>query len=853
MPIKEQNYKWVKRNISYYLACGAITLSMPVLVHANDVTENKESVTQEAEFDSAFLIGDNAHEINVDRFKFGNPVLPGEYNVDVYVNGIWYRKHRMLFRAENNNHNAYTCFTASKLIEYGVKSDILKEKIADLSSNECYRLEEWVDDSFYEFDTSRLRVDISIPQVALQNNAQGYVDPSVWDRGINAAFLSYNATAYRTENNTNRFKETNNAFMSVNAGANIAGWQFRHNGQWQWRDHVTDGQDKTSYDAVSTYVQRAFPKYKGMLTIGDNFTNGEIFDSFGYRGVDFTSDERMLPNSLTGYAPRIRGVAKSNAKVEVRQQGQIIYQTTVAPGSFEINDLYPTGFGGELEVSVLETDGSVQRFAVPYSSVVQMLRPGMHRYSFTVGQFRDKDVDLDPVVVQAKYQRGITNYFTGFGGIQASENYQAVTLGTAFATPIGAVAVDVTHSEAQFDRRENLSGQSYRISYSKLITPTDTNLTLAAYRYSTENFYKLRDALMVQDLDDKGISSNHVGKQRSEFQITLNQGLPTGWGNIYATGSWSDYWNRGETSKQYQIGYSNHYRNLTYGVSATKRVIENDFSKARNDDTEYSLTLSLPLTFKKQSVNFNSVMTDDRINIGASGVIGDRFNYGISTSADYGDNPSYNLNAQYRTNYATVGGSYSSSDHYQQMMVTARGSVVAHRNGIHFGPDQGQTMVLVHAPEATGAKVNNATGLTINKAGYAVIPYVTPYRLNDITLDPQSMSTDVELQETSQRIAPFAGSISKVSFATKTGKAIYIKGVTPEGKTLPFAADALNSDGENIGMVAQGSLVYIRTNNLADTITVKWGDQQQCKISYDITEQAQKTQENMIMTEAVCQ
>ena len=34
-------------------------------------------------------------------------------------------------------------------------------------------------------------------------------------------------------------------------------------------------------------------------------------------------------------------------------------------------------------------------------------------------------------------------------------------------------------------------------------------------------------------------------------------------------------------------------------------------------------------------------------------------------------------------------------------------------------------------------KVNNAVGLSVNKAGYAVIPYVTPYRLNDITLDPK--------------------------------------------------------------------------------------------------------------------
>ncbi len=80
-------------------------------------------------------------------------------------------------------------------------------------------------------------------------------------------------------------------------------------------------------------------------------------------------------------------------------------------------------------------------------------------------------------------------------------------LGAAFATPIGAVALDVTHSEADFEKQSSQSGQSFRLSYSKLISPTNTNLTLAAYRYSTENFYKLRDALLIRDLEEKGVNT----------------------------------------------------------------------------------------------------------------------------------------------------------------------------------------------------------------------------------------------------------------------------------------------------------------------------------------------------------
>lgn len=194
------------------------------------------------------------------------------------------------------------------------------------------------------------------------------------------------------------------------------------------------------------------------------------------------------------------------------------------------------------------------------------------------------------------------------------------------------------------------------------------------------------------------------------------------------------------------------------------------------------------------------------------------------------------------------------ADGYQQLGLSAGGNVVAHPAGVVFGPDQGRTMVLVYAPGAEGAKVNNTDQLTINKSGYAVIPYVTPYRINDVSLDTVGMSDDVELEGASQRVAPYEGSVTKVDFLTKLGKAIYIHTVDDKGNTLPFGADVIDSNDEHIGIVAQGSLVYLRTPKLSDTITVKWGDEQneQCQMAYDITNLAKDKTQSMITLEGVC-
>ncbi len=46
--------------------------------------------------------------------------------------------------------------------------------------------------------------------------------------------------------------------MGVTAGLNLAGWQLRHNGQWQWQDTPAENQSKSDYQETSTYLQRAF-------------------------------------------------------------------------------------------------------------------------------------------------------------------------------------------------------------------------------------------------------------------------------------------------------------------------------------------------------------------------------------------------------------------------------------------------------------------------------------------------------------------------------------------------------------------------------------------------------------------
>ncbi|EPG1603586.1 FimD/PapC N-terminal domain-containing protein, partial [Acinetobacter baumannii] len=245
-----------KKRTTYYLVLS-LAINIPLTVYASD-NMNRENILK-ADFDTNFLVG-NAQKIDIGRFKYGNPILPGEYSLDVYINGQWLGKRKFVFKSTRSNENAKTCFTPDMLLEYGVKPEILHHEVS--STFTCNDLDKWVNDAFYQFDTSRLRLDISIPQVALQKNAQGYVDPRLWDRGINAAFFAYNASAYRIVNNNH---ETNHAFMGTNVGLNLYDWQLRHTGQWKWQDHNEIQEKVSSYTSNNTYAQKAFPKLNSVV------------------------------------------------------------------------------------------------------------------------------------------------------------------------------------------------------------------------------------------------------------------------------------------------------------------------------------------------------------------------------------------------------------------------------------------------------------------------------------------------------------------------------------------------------------------------------------------------------------
>ncbi|MBK4785150.1 MAG: fimbria/pilus outer membrane usher protein [Pantoea sp. Pent] len=68
---------------------------------------------------------------------------------------------------------------------------------------------------------------------------------------------------------------------------------------------------------------------------------------------------------------------------------------------------------------------------------------------------------------------------------------------------------------------------------------------------------------VLQGSDARGFS-----RIKNRATLTASQTLPPAWGQFYVSGSVQNYWNNHGSDVQYQLGYSNRYRSVTWGISA---------------------------------------------------------------------------------------------------------------------------------------------------------------------------------------------------------------------------------------------------------------------------------------------
>ncbi len=781
---------------------------------------------EDIQFNTDVLDVKDKQNIDLSQFSRRGYIMPGDYTFRIKINQNELEEQAVtVLASEKDKKESKPCFTPETVNKFGFKDAYLK-KLTQWHNGQC------VDVTALEGvevtpDLGKGTLNVSVPQAYMEYVSDNWVPTSMWDEGIPGLLADYNLNA-QARNNEGR-SDDNSLSGNGTFGANFGPWRARADWQTNYDDSNDGdgGSGQKQWDWSRFYLYRALPSLKAKLTLGEDYVNSDLFDSFRFIGGSLVSDNNMLPPNLRGYAPEVTGVAKTNAKVTISQQGRVIYESQVAAGPFAIQDL-SNAVSGTLDVRVQEQDGSVQQYKVNTASIPYLTRPGTVRYKFFAGKPTSYDHHTDgDTFGTGEFSWGVSNGWSLYGGLVSNSKYLALAAGIGRdLMALGALAFDVTRSDAKLED-EHRHGQSYRVSYSKNFDNTGSQVTFAGYRFSEKNFMSFSDYLSYRaDYGD-------FMQSKEMYTITFSQQFAKLGLSAYLNYSHQTYWNS-PAEDRYSLSLSRYFDVGKWkNISASLTAYRNKFN-GENDDGMYlslsvpwgdSGTLGLNSSFNGDNSShnlsyFDRLKNGDNYRIAAGGT-----NDGGSLSGFYdhmGDRAEVTGNVDYQQ------GLYSSAG------MSLRGGITATAQGaaLHRSNVMGGTRVMLDTGDATGIPVQGySDSTTTNRFGKAVVTEVSNYNKNSLSIDINDLPDNAEASASVVQATLTEGAIGYRKFDVISGLKAMAVIRLKDNSYPPFGASVRNAENQEIGIVNDEGQTYLSGLKPGAKMNVSWNGATQCAVT----------------------
>lgn len=806
-------------------------------------------------FDPAMLDGGNPG-VDLSLFEEGAQ-MPGTYPVSIVLGGEVVDRRNLAFhlhRGPDGKRTLQPCLTVEQLSRYGIRT----EKYPGLATGgdveggvQCARIR-GIPQGSMTFAFYRQQLIISVPQVALRPRFDGIAPESMWDDGIPALMSGYQVSASRSQMTGGGGGRSDSVYLRLTPGANLGPWRLRNILNWQ-----RSGQSPGRWERQQSYVERGINRLKSRLTLGESATASDVFDSVPFRGVMLATDESMIPSAQREFAPAVRGIARSPARLEIRQNGYLLYSRQVAAGPFAVTDLPGMMGSGDLQVTVVESQGPAQRFTVPYTVPPVALRAGYMKYSMMAGQYRAATGTTggdssQASVGQATLMYGLPSNVTLYGGLLGGDRYQAATLGAGLMLNyLGAVSVDATTARGRFRDNTRADGTVVRVRYNKYLETTGTGLSASGEWYPTGQYRSLsevmddnRDSQSLYPYDDRftwAQPATHDAQRQYTTTVQASQTL-SDLGSVYLSGSrmqWQDGRHDDTLSAGYGYSYSWRYASLNLDLNYAR-------TRGRGETTT-ALSVSMPLSRwlgGSPSAGYQVRSGDGQVahmmSLSGSGY-DSRLSWGLSqqmyTGGESSQDGSRGLSLGWTGGYGSVSGNYSYSRSQLYMSAQADGGVLIHSHGITLGQTPGDTTGLIEVPGVSGVSVGYMPGVRTDLFGYTTESTLSPYQINTVSLDVSTLPEDAEVDETDVKVVPTRGAVIQAHFNPRIGARALVTLTRTDGTAVPFGAlvALAGEGGVESGIAGNGGTVYLSGLPPSGRLTASMGAHR-CEAPYRLPE-----------------
>jgi outer membrane usher protein FimD/PapC len=659
-----------------------------------------------------------------------------------------------------------------------------------------------------EQDPANLALALIVPTDAIRPAVR---DVSGYQTGGVAALLNYDITGQHS-----RFGGGSSRYSSANTelGFNAGDWIVRSRQVQTWQNDVA----RTTH--IAAYAQRTFASHEAVLQAGQINLYNPVLAGAQITGVQVFNEQAL---QAEGQSAVIEGIANSQAQVEVRQNGSLIYSTVVPAGPFALNNVRRLNSRTDVEVTVKEDDGSQRSFTVPAAMLgIGLPAPG---FSLAAGAVRkvDDGQGNEPWVASGGWSGALNPQVLISGGLTGAADYRAAGASVGLL-PSPETQVQATLTGADASGRQGGHGIQADLTVSQRLSEQWTASAGTSYR--TLGYRELEDAVFDNIDDDR------KSRYRDQQSATLSWSHP-GLGAFSGGFSQSSSFD-GRSSSRALASWGTNIRGVS--VSATA---EWQLSGANRSGDSVYVNLSIPLGENRRARTWvRSTGGEYRSGVGLSEQINDQLAYRVGVEHDTRDKEvQSSAGVSLLPRYTQLDLNFTRADaERSSYQASARGGAVLHSGGLTLSPYSiSDTFGLLSVGEMGAIKVSTPSGpVWTDWQGQAVIPQLSAYGKSPVEVDTKTLPRNADINNGLAVISAGRGAVDKIEFGITLTRRALLKATTTNGAPLPRGAAVNSEDGEFVTLVQEGGLVFLPNVLDRRALFIKAPGLERCELHFEL-------------------
>lgn len=733
----------------------------------------------------------------------------GAQAVTLSVNGVPKGRLQVTFDAEGE-----LCFAPSLLERGGIRNP---DHVDSLRDPGCELFARRFPDAVVQADPSREHIALLLPTDALlpySPTRRSFVT------GGTAGLFNYDALLLGS-----RYAGQSSQYRSLNAevGLNAADWSFRS------RQAYSDFAGQGRVEHLYSYASHTSERYQANLQLGQLNMVSSLFAGEAFNGFQVQPELALMELDEDSSGARVEGIAYSAARIEVTQNGALIYTTVVPSGPFTLVGLPLLSQSVDLEVTVHEEDGQQRRFIVPATQLRGVMPGRAAGYGLAVGQVRryagdERDA---PSFAAASKDWRLSPRRQATAGAMLGSGYQS--LGWAMQGAVGDRLVLSGRQVVSRAQDQALSGTQLQWTANGLLGEgLSAGLALTQ---QTPDFRTLSDTTWNPRNDQP------FQRVRNQLTASLSTSSPTlgGFSGSYSRFSMFD----GAATSRVAVAWSQIIRraNLTLTL---ERDVAGEADDARG--TAAYLSVSVPLGVRQTLRGYvrNDQVSGTRSGLRFNEQLSDTLAYSVGAERPDHGRAGFNGRVNLLPRYSQLDMGYSRSGAGDQSYdVGLRGGALLHADGVTLSPyPLRDTFALLKAGDSAGIKLNTPRGpVWTDRAGHAVAASLPAYSKGRVELDTASLGRNVDVHNAYQEVEAGRNAVPRLAFDMVTARRVLLQARTPDNVFVRKGVGVFDGQGQYVTSVLEAGRIFLPDVQPGLQLHVLLQDGQRCRLEFAMSEE----------------